>query len=175
MPADRFEILFVCHANMCRSPMAERLARKAFRPGTVAVSAGTHAWDGERMHPYTELVLKERGADTLGFASRRLTRAIVEHADLILTADRVQRAGCATLAPAAVRRVFTLRQFARIIAGLPKRPATMPEMLDAVRATLGQPVEPGEDDLTDPVGGPVEAFRVCADEIQRVLGIIVPT
>ncbi|MEV4500142.1 hypothetical protein AB0J84_31165, partial [Micromonospora arborensis] len=69
--ADR--VLFVCHANLCRSPMAEHLARRllADRPVTVA-SAGTDAMDGLGMHPYAMEVVAESGADAASFRTRGL-------------------------------------------------------------------------------------------------------
>ncbi len=175
MPGDRFHILFVCHANICRSPMAERLARKALGPAVEVSSAGTHAWDGAEMHPYTAQVLAERGADSAGFASRPLTARLVADADLVLTASRAQRAACATLLPAAARRTFTLRQFGRLAASLDPAPGDMAKLVERVRAVIAQPVGPDEDDLADPVAGPVEGFRVCADEIQQVLAVIAAT
>jgi hypothetical protein len=46
------------------------------------------------------------------------------------------------------------------------------DRVTAVRATL-QPAAGAEDDLPDPVSGPLEGFRVCADEIQRHLDTVV--
>jgi protein-tyrosine phosphatase len=170
----RFEILFICHANICRSPMAERLARKAFGPEVGVSSAGTHAWHGAAMHPYTEMVLRERGADVEGFVSRPLTAAMLADAGLVLTASREQRAACVTLLPAAVRRTFTLKQFGRLAAGVTRRDG-LAQLVEDVRGVVGQPVGPEEDDLADPLGGPVDAFRACAGEIQGVLDVIGPT
>ena len=154
--------------------MAERLARKALGPAVEASSAGTHAWGGAGMHAYTEMVLTERGADTAGFESRPLTATMLAEADLVLAAAREQRAACVTLAPAAVRRTFTLRQFGRIAATVgPRR--DLADLLDGVRAAYGQPVGPAEDDLADPVGRPVEAFRACAAQIQSALDAIAGT
>ena len=83
---DVCRILFVCHANLCRSPMAESLTRSALadRLGAAAArvdvaSAGTHAEPGMSMHPYAEHVLRERGAPDPGrFRSRRVTAELVD-------------------------------------------------------------------------------------------------
>ncbi|MCW2641479.1 MAG: protein tyrosine phosphatase [Dactylosporangium sp.] len=189
MTSDGCRVVLVCHANICRSPMAERLARQALErlgPSAKTVeisSAGTHARTGHPMHPHTRQVLRDRGADVSGFNSRRLTPQLVASADLILTADRQQRAACVTLVPAAVRHTYTLKQFGRLAAAVPTgRPAASKsphERLLALRekvilARSEVPFVPGtEDDLVDPLPGPVEAFERCADEISQVLGVIV--
>jgi protein-tyrosine phosphatase len=150
-------LLFVCHANICRSPMAERLARLALIPNltsstatrwtetpwtaatpaattparttsdadtdtdtdTITIaSAGTHARAGERMHPGAQRILRELGADTAGFSSRPLSADLVAQASLVLTATRDQRAFCVRLAPVALRRTFTIRQFGRLAAAV---------------------------------------------------------
>jgi low molecular weight protein-tyrosine phosphatase len=175
MPGDPFAVLFVCHANICRSPMAERLAPLAFGGRVRASSAGTHAWQGAAMHRNTAQVLAERGAAAGGFASRPVTGALLDRADLVLTMAREQRAACVRLLPSAVRRVFTLRQFGRLAAALPDRPGDLAELVAGVRGLTLQPVHPDEDDLADPVLGPVAGFRACADEMQRVFAVIAGT
>ncbi|MEH1124646.1 arsenate reductase/protein-tyrosine-phosphatase family protein [Micromonospora sp. CPCC 206061] len=178
-------LLFVCHANICRSPMAERLARQALAgyDGITAASAGTHASPDEVMHPLAARVLRECGADPDGFRSRPLAVELVATADIVLAATRQERASCAALAPPAIGRVFTIRQFGRLAAAVAvaRTKTTMPELLEEVRAMRGslQPVRPDEDDLADPVSGTVADFRACAAEIQRslapALALISPT
>jgi low molecular weight protein-tyrosine phosphatase len=181
-----FGILFVCHANLCRSPLAERLTRQAFGEvfgegaSQVAVSsAGTHAFVGSPMHKGSAQVLDECGIDAGGFASRQLNASILSGADLVITADREQRAACVTMAPGTVRRAFTLRQFTRFVAAVPPVPrltqGPVPDRLRALVEQIGavrhlvQPVTGSADDLPDPVRQPIEAFRDCAREIQHTL------
>jgi predicted transglutaminase-like cysteine proteinase len=54
-----------------------------------------------------------------GFASRPLTMTMVDNADLVLTMEAAQGRYILDDRPAAVWRVFTLGQFARIVAELP--------------------------------------------------------
>jgi protein-tyrosine phosphatase len=186
---DWFGIVFVCHANLCRSPLAERLTQRglaetfgAAASGVVVSSAGTHAYAGSPMHRGSAQVLAECGIDAGGFTSRTLSASVLADADLILTAEREQRAACVTLAPGTVRRAFTLRQFARLAAAVPPSPAlpsTVParlhDLLERVNANrhLVPVGAAGLDDLADPVGRPVEAFWDCAREIWRSVGTIV--
>ncbi|MEV4659542.1 low molecular weight phosphatase family protein [Micromonospora sp. NPDC049301] len=169
-------VLFVCHANLCRSPMAEYLARRllADRPVTVA-SAGTDAMDGLTMHPYAMEIAAEGGADPAAFRSRGLRPEFLADATLVLTATRRQRSVCTALAPAALHRTFTLRQFGRLAAAA--EPQTEPGD-DSLRAAIAaaahargrlQPAAPDADDLRDPIGGTAADFRRCAEEIERSL------
>jgi protein-tyrosine phosphatase len=183
-------MLIVCHANICRSPMAERLARQVLElrlgPSAKAIeisSAGTHARPDWPMHPNTEHVLRECGADVDAFNSRRLTTELVASADLVLTADRRQRAACVTLLPAVLRHTYTLKQFGRIAAAVPpdrlaaaesphERLLALRDEAPFVRSEV--PFVPGiEDDLADPVLQSVEAFSRCSDEISHVVRVIV--
>src|SRR4051794_7313916 len=86
-----FEVLFVCHANLCRSPLAERLARHALdrafgvAAGAVGVSsAGTHAYAGTPMHRDSAAVLAEREIGGDDFCSRTVNGSLLGAADLVL-------------------------------------------------------------------------------------------
>jgi protein-tyrosine phosphatase len=185
----RFNVLFVCQANICRSPLAEHLARRAisqsFGPlgATLSVSsAGTHADHGSAMHPGTAQVLTERGIAEPSWTSRPLTSAMVADAGLVLAVARTQRARCVELAPRAMRRTFTLRQFARIAGRLPPSvpdAETTPEVKfrTAVERVTGwrnrvQPGSANDDDIADPVREPIDAFRDCAAAMEEDLRII---
>jgi protein-tyrosine phosphatase len=186
---DRFEILFVCHANLCRSPLAERLARRAFddafgaaASGVLVSSAGTHAYGGSPMHQDSASVLAECGIDPGGFVSRTVNASVLMSADLVLAAGRDQRAASVTLAPGAVRRAFTLRQFARLAAAVPAAAALTGTVPARLRALVEQvnanrhlvPTVPADmDDLPDPVNQPIEAFRECAQEIWKSVSTVV--
>jgi protein-tyrosine phosphatase len=170
--ADR--ILFVCHANLCRSPMAEYIAGSLLAKLPVQVaSAGTNAMDGRAMHPHAAAVAAETGRDPAEFRSRKLCAAHLADAALVLAATRRERSLCVALAPAALHRTFTLRQFGRLagVAGSPET-ATAGALRAAVEAAARargrlQPAAPEDDDLVDPVGGKPADFRRCAREIER--------
>lgn len=179
-------VLIVCHANLCRSPMAEYLARELLAqqvPGIPVSSAGTHAVPGYPMHPHAARLTMERGTDPESFRSRPLHADQLRTAGLILTATRAQRTTCVALAPSALRRTFTLRQFARLASAAIDQGWAAPDgqrdpvrRLDAAvvaasraRAGLQPPAKPEEDDLTDPVGQPIAEFRRCVGDIERAL------
>ncbi|MDI6101300.1 low molecular weight phosphatase family protein [Actinoplanes sp. NEAU-A12] len=185
MDQEQFRVLVVCHANLCRSPMAERLLRHglaarlgsddaAFQVG----SAGTHAEADRPMHPLAWQVLTQAGVGSAGFRSRPLTGNLVAEADLVLTATRRQRSACVSLDPAAVRRTFTMRQFGRYAAAFTApdaAPATPQQRLRALleRVPLiraGLPIVPADqDDLPDPVQQQITAFRQCRTTIEQIV------
>ncbi len=82
-------ILLVCTGNLCRSPMAAALLRRYLdeddaRRDWRVLSAGLWAEDGEPASTGAVMAMAERGIDLTGHRSRRLTRQMVEEADLIL-------------------------------------------------------------------------------------------
>lgn len=116
---ESFRILTVCTGNICRSPVAELLLQSGLdelHPGKFIVrSAGTHALVGQPMQPLSADIVQRYGGVSDGFASRQLTTAIVREADIILAMAAEHRSGVLRLEPAALRRTFTVREFARML------------------------------------------------------------
>ena len=86
-------VLFVCTANLCRSPLAEGLLRHRLQArnlaGRVQVqSAGTRVVShGSRPDPRVELVAAEKGVSLNGIRARMLTPAMVQRSDYILVME----------------------------------------------------------------------------------------
>lgn len=113
---ENFTLLIVCTGNICRSPAIERLFRSAFPEGSgiFTHSAGTGALVGEPIQPPMVALLRQSLAPTENFAARQLNEQLVTGADLVLTATRNHRGAVVDQAPVALRRTFTLREFARL-------------------------------------------------------------
>ena len=79
------KVLFVCTANICRSPFMELTAR-ALAPELTISSAGTHGFTAAPMESEMAAVLAE-GIDPGEFRSRPLTVDMLAEADLVLTAQ----------------------------------------------------------------------------------------
>ncbi len=86
------KVLFVCHGNICRSPMAELVLRDmAARRGVeVCVeSAATSAEElGNPVYPPARRVLVAHGLDPSGKRARQLTAKDYGKFDLIIGMDR---------------------------------------------------------------------------------------
>lgn len=161
-------LLFVCTGNICRSPTAERLAL-AFAdelglPGLTAESAGTRAMVGYPMEPTAAMVLESLGGDPAGFAARRLTPEIANNADLVLTMTGRQREKVLAMAPAQMKKTFTLREAARLSEA---SGATTVAELAAARAAL---TSPGAEDVADPIGQDAETFLDVGSQVADLLG-----
>ena len=111
---DSFQVLVACSANVCRSPLAASVIRSSVASlgSTVYVSwAGIYATDGDAMCPQAAAYVGHAGV--IGSA-RQVTPPLLAGADLLLTADRSQRAWLARMDPSTRSRSFTLRQGARL-------------------------------------------------------------
>lgn len=183
-----FSILFICTGNVCRSPIAERLMQAGLqrRLGSEAddfsvSSAGTMAWIGEPMQPFAAQTVVELGGAADNFRARELTADHVAAAQLVLCAAREHRARVVTMLPQAASRCFTLREFGRLAADLPVRDFAVLALAERgpalVRATAarrgtGPPVAAGSDDVADPLGQSLAAFRSCATSLSRNLEVV---
>lgn len=184
-----FQILFVCTSNVCRSVLAERLAQAGLRARLgdaapfVVRSAGTAGRPGTSLHPYTALALRRLGAPAGGFASRRLTAACLDASDLILCAGREHLDLVVAARPAASRRAYLLKEFARLAAaaappgrtgGASASPAGLARgvVTEAARLRGRVPyVEPAEDEIGDPKPTR-EGFARCAGVIHGAVGAV---
>lgn len=146
-------ILTVCTGNICRSPAVEVLLRAAAGDAFRIASAGTRAVVGAGISPPMAALLAADGLSPTFFSARQIFPEHVRSADLILTATVDHRAAVVELAPAAVRRTFTVLEFARIMSQLRERLGEEPlaDLVPRVAAARFA-VEPGQDDLRDPYG-----------------------
>ena len=87
-----YKILFVCHGNICRSPMAEfiflDMLKKRGISGVTAASAATSAEEiGNPVHYGTAAVLRRLGIDYSDKRARQMTRRDAEDYDLLIGMD----------------------------------------------------------------------------------------
>ena len=130
--------------------------------------------------------LRELGGDPTGHVARWLTESMVTDADMVLTATTAHRDHVLRMAPAALRRTFTMREFARLAgsppdaghpsdAGSPSAAGSPVDLqLQAIaviadRRGLVDPGPPGGDDIGDPFGASVVAARDVAHQIEQAV------
>lgn len=160
-------ILFVCTGNICRSPMAERLAvaysQHLALPDLLISSAGTRGMVGHPIHPHAATVLEQLGGDPSDFSARKLTMRVATEADLVLTMTREHRQAVLELAPRQLHKTFTLAEAARLASehdsGSVAELATLRSHSPASKAY----------DVADPIGQSLDVFASIGSQIAELL------
>jgi protein-tyrosine phosphatase len=144
------QILLVCTANVCRSPMAEAIFNALAEERGLAwraESAGVAALEGEDITPNARAALDEVGIYVGEHRARQVGEEMLGEADLVLA-----------MGP---RHVATLR---RRFGVLSERVYTLPEY------ALGASPEEG---IPDPYGQTMTAFRASVRQIlEHVEGLV---
>ena len=137
-------ILFVCTGNVCRSPMAEGIFRRATqgRDAYEVRSAGLGAVEGQPPSPFAVQAVQELGIDIAGSRSRTLTPELVQQADYIFGMTHSHVDTVLLLHPQAAEKTFLLREF--------------DDTLDLF-----------EKDISDPIGCSYQTYRNCRDQIEQ--------
>jgi len=126
------------------------------------------------------LLVERSGADSTGFRARQLTERLLQPADLVLAMTRAQRGDVVELWPKAVRRTFTLKEFARILQEMDPTllpPGTPGERLRAAvpvaSAHRRQVADTRSDDVVDPYRLPEQVYQEAFTDMDRAVASIV--
>lgn len=173
-------ILVVCTGNVCRSPMAEGflrdlLARRFGDRAPLVSSAGIAGWEGSGAMEESVRAARELGADISSHVAHRLTGRMVDGADLVLAMAVEHRDAVADDLPEAAGRTYTLKELVRLLHALPSAaradpgslPARIAEVDAARHAGLIPPAR--DEDVADPLGQPIDAYRAVAWELEDLL------
>ena len=138
-------VLFVCTANICRSPIASALMRSLVeqrQPGSDwrIESAGTWAQEGYPAAGKAQAILKEGSIDISDHRSRSVSGALLRDFDLILVMEQGHKEALQVEFPDTRNRVCLLS-----------------EMVGSVY------------DIRDPIGGSTEDFLETIRELNHLL------
>ena len=128
-PDQKLKIIFVCHGNICRSPMAEfimkEFVRRACLEDSFAISSAAVSYEeqGNSLYPPAAAKLREKGIPFTAHAAHRITPAEAARADLIIIMDRSNER--------LLKRIIKLEDFVKIrymmeFAGFPGREVSDP-------------------------------------------------
>ena len=106
-------ILVICIGNICRSPMAEALLKRAL-PGRTVRSAGLGALVGKGADPHSVQLMEEQGVDIKDHVAQQLTQALVSEAEVILVMDTDQKRYIESTYIGARGKVFRLGEAAKV-------------------------------------------------------------
>jgi protein-tyrosine phosphatase len=172
---DRIEILILCTANVCRSPMARALLdRELTARGVPALvhSAGTLA-GGLPPPPEVVAVMARHSMDVAGHVSSQVTADDLDRAGVILAMTREHLRHAVVMAPDAWSRAFTIRELVR--RGTEAGPRQPGEKLDGWlarvhdgRSRMALLGDSPEDDIEDPIGGALAGYEATAAELARL-------
>jgi protein-tyrosine phosphatase len=170
-------VLVVCTGNICRSPAAELLLRAGLAQGAGirVASAGIRAMAGASIAPQMAGRLRDRGIDPTGWTARQLDPVEVRSADVVLTMTADQRAAVVSRTPSAVRRTFTLREFADLAqlsdldpgGGPADRLIALVAAAPLARSRRG--AQMAQDDIDDPYERPDDVFQRVLAEIETAV------
>lgn len=145
-------IICVCTANVCRSPMAERLLQHALKAEASplnklrVLSAGTSAFLGDGPSPHSVQVLKKVGLDLQDHQSQPLSQDLVDQAFLVLCMTSTHKLILESqLHSAPLPHIFLFREW----------------MLS------------GPGDISDPYGQSLEDYEACRDTIVEAIPSII--
>ena len=140
-------ILFVCTGNSCRSVMAEGLMRKRlYELGKDSVeirSAGVRALNGMPPTDETVTVMREEGVDVSDHKTKNVTTDMIKGAGLILAMEPIHKDEIIRLVPEAAAKTYLLKEY-----------------------ESQSKVNPKGFSVHDPIGKPVEEYRITRDEIK---------
>ncbi len=140
-----FTVLVVCSANICRSPLAALLLRHSLRTAGLdgdlrVLDCGDAAVPGLPACLTAQRWVADQGLPVDDLARHRSTPldgALIRTADLVLAADRTNRAAVVSQRPDAVGRTFTVREAAELAVGVSGRVGGLDELVPALNDSRG--------------------------------------
>jgi protein-tyrosine phosphatase len=176
------DVLFVCTANQCRSPLAAALLRQR-RPWLLVASAGVREFAGPAM-PSTVRAAEPLGVDLSDHRSRPVDDELIARSGLVIGMTRGHVREIVVRDPSAFARTFTFRELVRRAEAAGRRPVGTPfpewlALVGAGRSPRDMLGSDDADDIADPGGHSQEVHDAIAgvlvDLVDRLVTLAAPT
>ena len=151
-----FKVLFMCTANICRSPLAQVILEQKVKDQDIEYmidsdSSGTWATEGQRAGRLSQMVATENYLDLSKHRSKPITLGLIKESDLILCMTPNHKSDLLQIFPHYDDRIFTLKEY-------------------------GHNSPPPKISVDDPIGMNLNfyrrIFREIEDEITRIWPVI---
>jgi len=111
-----FNVLIVCSANICRSPMGEVILqslveRNHLQDQIDVSSAGLLGIEGERASDLAITVAQERGLNLESHRSKSITPHLIKQSDIILCMTPDHKTDLQSLFPSNQGKIHTLKEY----------------------------------------------------------------
>jgi tRNA threonylcarbamoyl adenosine modification protein (Sua5/YciO/YrdC/YwlC family) len=144
--AVRFNVLFVCTANTCRSPLAEGIFKTLISEDYCQVkSAGVLPMDGLPPAQFSLDVVQEYGGSIAHHQTKQITQELIEWADLVLVMEFKHYSAIVEIAREAAVKTFLLKEYRRKVK---------------------------YNEVADPIGKDIHAYREAARDMLPSLQLI---
>ncbi len=165
---DKFEVLFVCTGNSCRSPMAEGILKKMLKESKLdnfeVSSAGIATLDGVPASLFALEVSKARDVDLTRHRSRQLNKRMLRKAHLVLVMSREHLEYIGGMDKKTLKRAYLLKTFPQ------EHSARTGERLPI----SNEDGSPGVLYIRDPMGGSIDDYNQCFLEIETQIRRLFP-
>ncbi len=174
MPNAPRRILFVCTANICRSPAAELIARAQFgEERAMFRSAGFLQPDQNISSDIGEL-MKARGIDPSAHRSYKIDEASINAAELILVMESAHLQRLTRIDRNSLRKALPITEAAALLSQMSAENVTIEDFL----ANLNTDRDPRiyldkRWDVKDPYGGKPREYRTAVIEIDGLVQAVV--
>ncbi len=171
----------MCTANICRSPVAERMIERGFAQRSVPVSVASAGFleDGREPDSVMATMAAPLGIDTAGHKSRLVSPELVRSSDLVITMERRHARELIVGAPDVGHRVHTLRGLVAAASNstLPPPPSGALEqwlkLLTEQRSPSDLMGDNAPDNIEDPHGRSKRHYRKCLEQLEPVCADLV--
>ncbi len=170
----RRRILFICTANICRSPTAELLARQRFGESDLVFRSAGFLEADHRCPDELVEVLGAKEIDARDHRSYMLDDVSVGAADLLLTMEGSHVQKATMLAPDGFPKIVPLKEAAAVLDGQAQPQLSIEDFVDELNRNRDPRQYLGTKwDVADPFGGRVRAYRKAVAEIEQLVGRVI--